>query len=127
MPKKRKRIKPSDFSVVRDAAGQMDVIEGPVQMAIIVPMIPSADSVKVEPMRLSELMRDSIENLLLEHGLLYRGVGVKIMKERMPENMKKELIDIRDNREDYLKKKAEASNTPSLKRVRRAWEELWKG
>lgn len=128
MTKQRKRE--SKFTIDRDSSGELSQIDGPVQMAIIVPMITADENKTVPPLVLSECVRDDIERTLLKHGLLYRGIAVKIMKQNLPKDMKRELYELREHRDQIEKDRLEdinAESFASLGRVRKAWRTLWKG
>ena len=119
MASRKRRRSSKDFD--RTQAGELSTINGPVQMAIVVPMIPTEEYAKVAVAPLSVELRDAMEKVLFENGLMYRGIGVKIMKERIPQSMQDELVYMRDHKEEY----SQTTKTGAFTRVRRGWEALW--
>lgn len=117
------------FEFTKEQMGEMKTIDGPCQMAIIVPMIPAEEEQEVDVAPFTVALRDSIEGVLLKNNLLYRGVALKIMRDKIPQVMVDELIELREYKKDLLTDRREELNQRRLEvlgRVRRAWGEMWK-
>jgi hypothetical protein len=120
----------------KENVDEESMIEGPAQLAVIVPIIPVYENepVRIEPF--TAQLRDELVDLLMKHSLMYRGIAVKIMSGRIPEVMRKEMLELREeHREAFLKDRGEAvkerraskrDEKGFVKRVRKGWGSMWR-
>lgn len=106
------------LAIEHQIAGDMETIDGPAQFAIIVPVIPIDEDVVVT--EAVAPLRSAMEKALLEKGLLFRGIGIKVMTGRIPEKMKMDLLHLKtDHAEELVERMGKKSR---VRRLREAWK-----